>query len=89
MAQGIEWRLVSNKVINDTLQDFIKKYGKKLEYLEVNNVLDTSDASASLRSVLVSFLYFFAITIALNVLLMCHLYAKKLADKFGHALSLE
>ena len=48
-----------NKVINSTLQDFIEKYGKELGYPEVNNVLNTSDASASLMSVLVSFLYFF------------------------------
>ncbi|CAG8687523.1 13703_t:CDS:2 [Funneliformis mosseae] len=41
-----------NKVINDTLQDFIEKYGTELGCPEVKNVLDTSNASASLMSIL-------------------------------------
>lgn len=48
-----------NTGINQTLQRFIKKYGKELGYPEVNNVLDTNSASASLRRVLVSFYIFF------------------------------
>ncbi|CAG8813368.1 41151_t:CDS:2, partial [Gigaspora margarita] len=41
-----------NTGINQTLRRFIKRYGKELGYPEVNNVLDTNNASASLRRVL-------------------------------------
>jgi hypothetical protein len=53
-----EMKASFNKVINNTLQNFIERYGKELGYPEVSNVLNISNASASLRSVLVSFLYF-------------------------------
>jgi len=61
-----------NKDINGVLVEFVKEYNQELRYPEINNVIDTNNASQSLKNVMVSYRSFVRFVNICPVLLTCY-----------------